>query len=183
MRRRARPELERAARGEFSERAEHPPVELDEGAVGLPVVGRGAAYLRGELVLAALVEPLRVLGVDARPDLAQEPQEALAGVALERLELVAEDRREPERDRRLAQGAQQRQVHGGEPLPEPLLAERPGAEALHVRHVAVQHHGELAPVAPARRTHRSTATKSSARSSGSRLSAKSRSLMTGMNQS
>ena len=56
------------------------------------VVARRAAQLGGQLRLARGVEPVRVLGVDRRADLAQEAQEAVARLAAQRLELVAEHR-------------------------------------------------------------------------------------------
>ena len=43
---------------------------------------------------------------------------------------------------RAVEQVEQRQVHARHRLPEPLLAERPGAETLHVRHVRVQHEAE-----------------------------------------
>src|SRR5205085_2462706 len=70
------------------------------------------------------------------------------------LQLVAEHRREGERYRRPPQHAEEGQVGASYRLPEPFLAERPGAEsegvallgrswpgrpALHIGHVRVQH--------------------------------------------
>ena len=81
----------------------------------------------------------RVLRVDRRAHLAQEAQVAIAGVAPHRVELVAEHRREPERDRHAVDQLEQRQVDARDGLPQPLLAERPRAEALDVRHVRVEH--------------------------------------------
>ena len=46
------------------------------------------------------------------------------------------------RDRLPVDHLRQRHVHGGRRLPQPLLAERPGTEALHVGHVGVQHDGQ-----------------------------------------
>ena len=133
-----------------------------ERLVRAHVVARGAAQLGRQLGLAGGVEPGRVLGVDRRADLAQEAQEAVAGLAAHRLELVAQHRRQAERHRRALEHVEQRQVDARDRLPQPLLAERPGAEALDVGHVRVEDERERAAVA----AHLSTATKSSARSSG-----------------
>src|SRR5438128_7210352 len=149
-------------------------MELAEGPVGHAVVGGGPAHLRRQRLLPRSLEALCVLPVDRRPDLAQKAQEALPGLALERLELVAEDGREPDSHGRLLEDPQQREVYGRYGLPEPLLAERPRAEALHVRHVRVQHERQLAAVA-----HRRIARKSRARSRLPDRSAKSRSEMAG----
>ena len=117
---------------------------LLEGLVGARVVGGGAAHLGREHGLAGVVQPGRVLGVDRRADVAQEAEVALAGLAAHRLELVAQDGREPERDGRAVEHVEQRQVHARDGLPQPLLAERPGAEALHVGHVRVEDDRERA---------------------------------------
>ena len=62
-----------------------------------------------------------------------------------RLELVAEHRRQRQRDRRAAvEHVEQRQVRRRDRLPQPLLAERPRAEALDVGLVGVQDDRELA---------------------------------------
>ena len=53
----------------------------------------------------------------------------------------------PTRHGRAVEQVEQRQVDAGHRLPEPLLAERPGAEALHVGHVRVEHERERAPAA------------------------------------
>ena len=71
----------------------------------------------------------------------------------------------------------QRQVGGRHRLPQPLLAERPRPEALHVGHVGVQDDAEAA--AHGRRTAR----KSSARSRSVDRSAKSRTEMAGVKRS
>ena len=115
-----------------------------EGPLGERVVARRPAHLGGQLALAAALEPGGVLGVDRRPDLAQEAQVALARLAAHRLQLVAEHRGEPDRHRRAVEHLEQRQVDAGHRLPEPLLAERPGAEALHVGHVRVEDERERA---------------------------------------
>src|SRR5204862_500152 len=81
----ARPQLDGRAALELGERLDELAAELAEQPVRLAVVGGRAPHLGSELVLAAGVEPPLVLGVDARADLAQEAQEPLPGLALERL--------------------------------------------------------------------------------------------------
>ncbi len=103
------------------------------------VVAGRAAHLGGQLALARGVQPGGVLRVDRRAHVAQEAEVAIAGVPLHRVELVAEHRREPERDRHAVDQLEQRQVDARDGLPQPLLAERPRAEALDVRHVRVEH--------------------------------------------
>jgi len=180
---RARPELHRAAQAEVAECGQEAAIELHEGAISLPVVARRAAHLGRQRVLAGRLQPLRVLDVDGRADLAQEPEVPLAGLALERLELVAEDGRQPDGHRRAAKRTQERQVHACHRLPQPFLAEGPGAEALHVGHVAVEDERERPALRAPRAAHRRTAWKSSARSSGPGRNAKSRSPIAGMKRS
>ena len=167
---------------EGAERAEEIAAAPLEALGGALVVARGAAHLGGERGLAAALEPLRVLGVHRRAHLAQEAQVAVARLAAHRLELVAEHRREADRDRRAVEQVEQRQVHARHGLPEPLLAERPRAEALHVGHVGVEHERERA-AALAHPGRRSTATKSSARSSRPVRSAKSPVAIAGVKRS
>ena len=85
----------------------------------------------------------------------------------------------PTRDRRAVEHLEQRQVDAGHRLPQPLLAERPGAEALDVGHVRVEHERQRPAARPAT-AQRSTATKSSARSSGAGRRAKSRAEIAGV---
>ena len=154
------PELHPVEGAEGAEEIAAAPLE----ALGGPlVVARRAAHLRREHGLAAALESHRVLGVHLRAHVAQEAQVAVARLAAHRLELVAEHRREADRDRRAVEQVEQRQVDARHGLPEPLLAERPRAEALHVGHVGVKDERER-PAALAHPGRRSTATKSSARS-------------------
>ena len=68
-----------------------------------------------------------------------------------RLELVAQHRRQRQRQRRaVVEQVEQRQVAAGDRLPQPLLAERPGAEALDVGHVRVQDDRQRAALAAVR---------------------------------
>ena len=71
-------------------------------------------------------------------------QVAIARLAAHGLELVAQHRRQADRHRRAVEQLEQRQVHAGDRLPQPLLAERPGAEALDVGHVRVEHQRQRA---------------------------------------
>ena len=123
--------------------------------VGGRGVGGGAALQRrGHRRVGRLdVEPVR-----GGPDLAQEGEAALERAR--RLELVAQHRRQRQRDApgMVVEHVEQRQVAGGDRLPQPLLAERPRPEALDVGHVRVEDDREPA-------HGRSTARKSSARSS------------------
>ncbi len=120
-------------------------------------------------------------------DVAQEGCEALGQAR--RRELVGEHRREREGDLLAApvEQLQQRQVAARQRLPQPLLAERPGAVALDVRHVRVQDERQLAAVpAGGHRQTRQTATKSSARSSSlssPALSVKSEAAIAGVKRS
>ena len=146
----------------------------------LEALGRARVQIRRALELAR--HP-RVLGrrdvapVRLRPDLAQEGEEALGHAA--GLELVAQHRGQRERDPPGVgvEHVEQRQVGGRHRLPQPLLAERPRPEALHVGHVGVQDDAEAA--AHGRRTAR----KSSARSRSADRSAKSRTEMAGVKRS
>ena len=106
------------------------------------VVARRPPHLGRQLGLARAREPGRVLLVHLVAHLAQEAQVPVARLAAHRLQLVAEDGREPHRHRRAVQHLEQRQVDAGHGLPEPLLAEGPRAEALHVGHVGVQDEGQ-----------------------------------------
>ena len=113
-------------------------------------------------------------------------QEPLAD--LRQSELVGEHRRHAHgRDRdpclaRALEQVDQGQVAGGDRLEQPLLAEGPGAEALHVGHVRMQDDAQVPAVALAAHG-RQTASRSSERSSGPARSAKSRSSIAGTNQS
>ena len=118
--------------------------------------------------------------VRLRADLAQE--RLAARERARRLELVAEHGRHRQRHAvgRGVQHVEQRQVARGDRLPQPLLAERPRAESLHVRHVGVEDEGERA----GRAAHgRRTASRSSARSSSPRRNRKSRSEIAGLKRS
>jgi hypothetical protein len=99
--------------------------------------------------VACVYVPLLELGLQLRSLLHVEPVRLLAhaldegGEALRhpgRRQLVGEHWGQRQRDavRVVVEHAQQRQVAGGHRLPKPLLAERPGAEALHVGHVRVE---------------------------------------------
>ena len=146
------------------------------------VVGRGAAHLRRERRLARVVEAGGVLAMDRRAHVAEEAEVAVARVAAHHRQLVAQNRSEPERDRRASEQVEQRQVDACDRLPEPLFAEGPSAEALDVGHVRVEDEREAALLRTAAQG-RSTATKSSARSSGPGRSAKSRAEMAGVKRS
>ena len=120
----------------------------DSNAASGPfVVAGGATHLVGQVAEARVAQPALVGVVHLSADLAQEAEEAIAGVAVAHgLQLVGQHRGDPHRDRRLGglQPLQQGQVHRGGGLPQPLLAEGPGVEALDVRHVGVQDERELA---------------------------------------
>ena len=90
-------------------------------------------------MLAPALEPGRILGVDRRADLAQEAQVTVAGVAAHGLELVAEHRSQAHGHWRAVEQVEKREVGAGHRFPQPLLPEGPGAEALHVGHVRVEH--------------------------------------------
>jgi hypothetical protein len=93
--------------------------------------------------VAALAQAGYVLRVGVAPDLVDERFEALPDPG--RLQLVAQHRRQRQRQRRACvEQVEQGQVAAGDRLPQPLLAERPGAEALDVGHVRVQDDRELA---------------------------------------
>ena len=68
---------------------------------GALVVARRAPHLRGQLRLAGAPEAVLVLVVNGAAGLAQEAQQPLARLAGQGLELVAEHRRDAQRDRRL----------------------------------------------------------------------------------
>jgi hypothetical protein len=111
-------------------------------------------------------------------DVAQEAQAALERAG--RLELVGEHRGDGERDApgRGVEHVEQRQVAGRDRLPQPLLAERPRAEALDVGHVGVEDDRQRAAAHG-----RSTASRSSARSRSRDFSAKSRVEIAGVKRS
>ena len=147
------------------------------------VVARRSLELGDQLGRAGAAA-LDVLAVGLGPHVAQEGQEALCDAR--RLELIAQDRRQREGDRRVVarEHVEQREVRGGHGLPQPLLAERPCPEALHVGHVRVEDERELWSVAAGRHG-RQTATKSSARWSRAgrpARSEKSRTEIAGMNR-
>ncbi len=112
-----------------------------EGRVGALVVAGRATDLVGQVAEAGVAQAPLVLVVHGGAGLAQEAQEAVAGIApVHGLELVGQHRRDADGHRSLGalQALQQRQVDAGRGLPQPLLAEGPGVEALDVRHVRVQ---------------------------------------------
>ena len=118
-----------------------------EALRGAHVVAARALDLVGEHVLPALAQPGHVERVRLGAHVAQEGQEARrrGAVVAQRLELVGEHRGDRERDRPpLVEHVEQGQVGGGDGLPQPLLAEGPGAVALHVGHVGVEDERELA---------------------------------------
>jgi hypothetical protein len=79
-----------------------------------------------------------VLDVRVPADVSHERDEAL--VDARRFELVAQHRRQRQRQRRAGvEQLEQREIAADDRLPQPLLAERPRAEALDVRHMRVQH--------------------------------------------
>jgi hypothetical protein len=95
------------------QRPEHVAAERVEARGRARVVGAGALHLVGQHVLAALAQGGDVERVRPRTHIAQEGEEARAGgtVVAERLELVAEDRRDRQRQRRVVgQDVEQRQV-------------------------------------------------------------------------
>ncbi len=101
------------------------------------VLPPGAVELARQSLLARRPQARGVLGVGVAADVRDEGPEALADAG--RLELVAEDRGQRERQRGApVEQVEQRQVAAGDRLPQPLLAEGPGAEALDVGHVRVQ---------------------------------------------
>jgi hypothetical protein len=152
--------------GVTAQRPEHVAAERVERLERALVVQCRPRDLRGQLGWRAFgVEP-----VGLAPDVDEERAEAVGKVGDR--ELVAQHRRERQRDlRRLFEHVEQWQVRGRHRLPQPLLAERPRAVALDVRHVGVEDYCE-----------RHTARKSSAPSSAGR-SAKSRTEIAGTNQS
>ncbi len=107
-------------------------------------------------------------------DSLDELREALVHAG--RFELVAQHRRQRQRQRRVGvEQLEQRHVAADDRLPQPLLAEGPRAEALDIGHVRVQHDRQRAATtsaprfvhvlrAPLRAYTLQTATKSSARS-------------------
>ena len=90
------------------------------------------------------LEPRCILGVDGRSDLAQEAQVALPGVAAHGFELVAEHGGQAHGHGRAVEQIEERQVRAGHRLPQPFLAERPGAETLHVGHVGMEYERQRA---------------------------------------
>ena len=113
------------------------------------------ALQRALVLLAAALDRLRDRAVAGRARRAGvEAVRRTAHVAQEgpvaltergRDELVAQHGRQRERDRRAGlEHVEDRQVRRRHRLEEPLLAEGPGPEPLHVRHVGVEDEGELA---------------------------------------
>lgn len=150
------------------------------------VVAGGPLQLGRPVVVAARPAAVGVEPVSDPADVAQEGGEAVDHAR--RRELVGEHRRQREGDLLAArvEQLQQRQVAGRERLPQPLLAERPGAVALDVGHVRVEDERQLAAVAGGSHQGRQTATKSSARSSSASSparSAKSRAEIAGVKRS
>ena len=152
-----------------AEGADQVPAQRLERRLCALVVARRAAQLGGQQRLSSALELVGVELVHGRADVAQEGNEALARLAGQGLQLVTEDRRQAQRDRLPAQHLEQRQVHGGQRLPQPFLAEGPGAEAFDVGHVAVQDDCQCTAGVGCRVSgvgHRQMARKSSALSSG-----------------
>ena len=129
------PQLDALERTEGADEIAPAPLE---GLLGEYVVGGGAAHLGGQRRLAAAFELRAVIRVDHGADVAQEGEVALARVAAHRLELVAQHGSEPDGHRRAVDQVEQRQVHARHGLPEPFLAEGPGAKAFDVGHVRMQ---------------------------------------------
>ena len=107
-----------------------------------PSAPAACAYAAAECSSAAASPRSRAAARSSRCDSGRISRRN-AGAALQRagrLELVAQHRGDRERHPagRLVERVEQRQVAGRDRLPEPLLAERPRPEALHVRHVGVQ---------------------------------------------
>ena len=130
--------------------------EKSVGQAGQPLRGSGvlsgrALDLRDQLAVTVARIVNRVAAVRLRPDLGQELE--AASDRLGGLELIAEHRSQRQRDRGAPEHVEQRQVAAGDRLPQPLLAERPGAEALDVGHVRVQDDREFTRTA---RWHRRT---------------------------
>ena len=123
------------------ERGEQSRAKLRQLAGRRCVLGGRALGLSGQALLTAVAKRLRVAAMRFGPDLAQETQAARHGSG--RLELIAQHRRQRERDRRPPQNIQQRQIARGDRLPQPFLTERPSAKSLHVGHVRVQHESEF----------------------------------------
>ena len=76
------------------------------------------------------------------PQLTQEFEAAIH--CPRRLQLVAQHWGERQRHRRSAEHVEQGQIRSGDRLPQPLLAEWPGAEALDIRHMRVEDDGQRA---------------------------------------
>ncbi len=146
------------------------------------VVEPRAFELHRQLLVAAVAQAGRVALVGPPPHLLHETPEALRDAG--GLELVAEHGGKRERHRcTLVEQLEQRQIGAGHGLPQPLLAEGPGAEALHVGHVGVQDDRQRALLTGAGAHARHTARKSSARSrsaSPAARSTKSRALIAGV---
>ena len=139
-------------------------------ASALPFAG-GAALLRH-------LRQVRLGGAD--PPLEQEAAQALGGARV--LELVGQHRRD--RHRQVARHLQHRQVGADHRVEQPLLAERVGAEALDVGHVAVQDDRQVAggPLA-AHYSEWQTARKSRARSRSPSRRRKSEAAIAGVKRS
>jgi hypothetical protein len=99
MGRRPGPQLGRARLGEAAEGTHEVAANGGERLLGRGVVAGRAAQLGGHPLLAGALHPARVLGVDLGPDPVEEGPQAAPRVPLEQLQLVAEDRRQPDRDR------------------------------------------------------------------------------------
>ena len=145
------------------------------------VLGGRALELGDEQIGAPLAHQHDVAPVGLGANVAQERQAALGDAR--GLELIAQHRRQRQRDRRPPEHVEKRQIRRGDRLPQPLLAEWPRAEALDVGHVRVQDERELARLAGSWAHTRHIARKSSAASRFSARSAKSLVAIAGVNQS
>ena len=95
--------------------------------------------------MAAGAQPARILRVSLAADPLDERPEAPADAR--RLELVAEDGCQRHgQGRALVEQVEQRQIAARQRLPQPLLSERPGPEALDVGHVRVEHDRQHSPL-------------------------------------
>ena len=110
------------------ERRQQPARQRAEPLRGGRVLGRGALELTDELNLAVTAEAFDVAAVGFRSDLRQEARAPFERAG--RLQLVAQDRRQRQRDRSAIEYVKKRQVRGRHGLPEPLLAERPRPRTL-----------------------------------------------------
>ena len=142
------------------ERLKQPAIAPLEGLERPRVIAPGAIDLGGQRLMPPRTHARGVLLMGAAANLSDERRKTLPDAGC--LELVAQHRRERQRQRRAGvEQVQERQVGARDRLPEPLLTEGPGTEALDVGHVCVQNDRQRA----ARSAHgRHTARKSSARS-------------------